>query len=62
MTIPGNLGELQLAIMQVLWQRGEAAASEVHRALWDERQLAPTTISKGTNREGRPDGVGCSLQ
>jgi len=40
-----SLGELQLAIMRVLWRRGEASAAEVHRALVDERGLAPTTIA-----------------
>ena len=39
-----QLGDLQLAIMRVLWERGEAAASEVHKALFDERGLAVTTI------------------
>ena len=39
-----SLGELQLAIMQVLWERGEASASEVHQAL-RARGLAPTTIA-----------------
>ena len=39
------LGDLQLAIMRVLWARGEAAAAEVHAALHDERGLAPTTIA-----------------
>lgn len=45
MTRPVQLGELQLAIMRVLWERGEAAAAEVHRALLSERGLAPTTIA-----------------
>ena len=40
-----TLGDLQLAIMRVLWRRGEASASEVHEALLDERGLAPTTIA-----------------
>jgi predicted transcriptional regulator len=40
-----HLGELQLAIMRVLWDRGEAAASDVHAALGRERGLAPTTIA-----------------
>ncbi len=40
-----QLGDLQLAIMRILWARGEASASEVHQALWDERGLAPTTIA-----------------
>ncbi len=39
-----QLGDLQLAIMRVLWERGEAPAIEVHRALFDERGLAVTTI------------------
>lgn len=39
-----QLGELQLAIMQVLWQREEATAADVHAALAD-RGLALTTIA-----------------
>ena len=39
-----QLGDLQLAIMRVLWERGEAPAIEVHRALLAERGLAVTTI------------------
>jgi BlaI family transcriptional regulator, penicillinase repressor len=39
-----TLGDLQLAIMRVLWGRGEAAAAAVHEAL-QERGLAPTTIA-----------------
>ncbi len=38
------LGELQLAIMQVLWQHGEASVADVHAALL-ARELAPTTIA-----------------
>ena len=30
--------------MRVLWERGEAAAIEVHKALFEERGLAVTTI------------------
>ncbi len=40
-----QLGDLQLAIMRVLWSEGESSASGVHRALWKERGLAPTTIA-----------------
>lgn len=40
-----RLGDLQLAIMRVLWQSGEAAVADVHRALEQERGLAPTTIA-----------------
>lgn len=39
-----QLGDLQLAIMRVLWTQGEASAGEVHTALLDERGLALTTI------------------
>ena len=39
-----QLGDLQLAIMRVLWERGEAPAIEVHQALFEERRLAVTTI------------------
>jgi predicted transcriptional regulator len=40
-----GLGELQHAIMRVLWDRGEATAASVHEALRAERGLAPTTIA-----------------
>jgi BlaI family transcriptional regulator, penicillinase repressor len=40
-----RLGDLQSAIMRVLWTRGEATAAEVHEALFEERGLAPTTIA-----------------
>ena len=41
---PRNLGDLQLAILRALWNRGEAPVSEVHAALSD-RGLALTTIA-----------------
>jgi|SRR5882762_10065256 len=40
-----KLGDLQLRIMQILWQRGEAAVADVHRALIVERDPAYTTIA-----------------
>ena len=40
-----SLGDLQLAILRVLWERGEATVTEVHAALLAERGLAPTTIA-----------------
>jgi len=40
-----RLGDLQLAILRVLWKRGQAAVAEVHRELEGERGLAPTTIA-----------------
>lgn len=40
-----QLGDLQLAIMQVLWDKGEATVADVHAALQPERGLALTTIA-----------------
>ena len=40
-----QLGDLQLAILRVLWDRGEATVAEVHAALLEERGLALTTIA-----------------
>jgi predicted transcriptional regulator len=39
-----RLGDLQLAILRVLWQKKEATLGTVHEAL-AERGLAPTTIA-----------------
>lgn len=41
---PRNLGDLQLAILRTLWDRGEAAVADVHDTLSD-RGLALTTIA-----------------
>jgi BlaI family penicillinase repressor len=40
-----QLTNLQMDVMQVLWQRGEATVSQVHAALHEERQLAITTVA-----------------
>jgi BlaI family transcriptional regulator, penicillinase repressor len=40
-----RLGDLQLKIMQVLWERGEATVADVHLALGAERDLAYTTVA-----------------
>jgi predicted transcriptional regulator len=45
MSDPRQLGDLQLAILRVLWRQGEATAADVHEALLPERGLAPTTIA-----------------
>ena len=45
MSQPPRLGELQHAILRVLWECGEATVAEVHRTLHAERGLAPTTIA-----------------
>lgn len=39
-----QLAELQLAIMHVLWDRGQATVAEVREALQPERSLAHTTV------------------
>lgn len=44
MTTRHHLAELQLAIMQILWDRGEATVAEVRQALQPERDLAHTTV------------------
>lgn len=40
-----HLGDLQLAIMRVLWASGEATVADVHETLEPERGLALTTIA-----------------
>ena len=40
-----SLGDLQHAIMRVLWEQGELPVADVHRALLEERGLALTTIA-----------------
>ena len=40
-----HLGDLQLAIMRVLWNHGEATVADVHETLEPERGLALTTIA-----------------
>ena len=40
-----TLGELQLAIMRILWEEGEATVARVHEALPGDRPRALTTIA-----------------
>ena len=40
-----DLSDLQLAVMRVLWDKGEASAADVQRALHRSRGLAITTVS-----------------
>jgi len=40
-----TLGDLQHAIMSVLWQEKEATVAQVHQDLLAERGLAPTTVA-----------------
>jgi BlaI family transcriptional regulator, penicillinase repressor len=39
-----RLADLQLAIIQILWDRGQATVAEVREALAPRRQLAYTTV------------------
>lgn len=39
------LSDLQIAVMRVLWERGETTTAQVARALADSRGLAHTTVS-----------------
>lgn len=49
-----RLGDLQLRIMKVLWERGEATVAGVHEALPDGRGLAYTTVATMLRKmEGR---------
>jgi BlaI family transcriptional regulator, penicillinase repressor len=48
--IEANLTGLQLAIMQVLWERGEATVGEVQEALEPARPLAQSTIATVLSR------------
>ena len=40
-----RLGELQLHIMQALWDKGEATVADVLQALSDHSELAYTTVA-----------------
>ena len=42
---PLRLGELQLRILEVLWERPDSGVGSVHEALKPERDLAYTTIA-----------------
>ena len=39
------LTELQISLLRVLWDRGEATVAEICDALRSERPLAPTTVA-----------------
>ena len=40
-----SLTDLQLAIVRILWERGESTVLEVQEALAPERKLAQTTVA-----------------
>lgn len=45
MTKIHRLGDLQLKIMKVLWERSEASVAEVHKALCAHAEFAYTTVA-----------------
>jgi predicted transcriptional regulator len=48
-----QITELQLAILRLLWERGEATVAELWEALHDERGLAQTTLATILSRLAR---------
>jgi predicted transcriptional regulator len=40
-----QLTELQIAVLRLLWDRGEASVAEIWEALYPERKLAQTTVA-----------------
>ena len=48
-----HLSELQLAVIRVLWKRGEASTAEVLSDLGVERRLAQTTVATLLTRLSR---------
>jgi predicted transcriptional regulator len=45
MTERQQLTELQIAVLRLLWDRGEATVAEIWEALYAERKLAQTTVA-----------------
>ena len=45
MSTKHRLGDLQFAIMKILWEKGQGTVNNVHQSLLSERGLAPTTIA-----------------
>lgn len=45
-----SLSDLQIALMRVLWRRGEASTAEVAAELADERGLKHTTVATALTR------------
>ena len=50
MTSVKNLTALQMTVMNVLWQLGEATVAQVHAAIQEKRQLALTTVATVLSR------------
>ena len=52
-----NLTALQLSIVRVLWERGEATVTDIWEALHDERGLAQTALATMLSRLERREVV-----
>ena len=57
-----NFTALQLALLRVLWTRGEATVTEIWEALHAERGLAQTTLATMLSRLERRGVVGHRMQ
>jgi predicted transcriptional regulator len=55
-----QLSDLQLALMRVVWDRGEATATDVHAAM--SERLAPTTVATMLTRLERRGLLGHRLR
>lgn len=53
-----DLTELQLAVIDVLWEKGEATVAEVQEALLEHRGLATTTVATLLSRLEKRGVVG----
>jgi BlaI family penicillinase repressor len=56
------LTELQLAIMKVLWDRGEAGVQELHESLLRERRVAQSTVATLLSRMEKRGLVGRRME
>ena len=50
MTDRQPLTELQIAVLRLLWERGEASVAEIWEALYPDRKLAQTTVATIVSR------------
>jgi BlaI family transcriptional regulator, penicillinase repressor len=50
MTERQQLTELQIAVLRLLWERGEASVAEIWESLYADRKLAQTTVATIVSR------------
>ncbi len=55
MTKDKTLSEIQMEIMRILWDSGEATVADVHKKLGESRELAPTTVATMLTRLEKRD-------